>query len=82
MACCWITKLLHQKKQSAAGGPVERHVKGPLGNTLWMVDDQNAIADGVAIDSNNVWGAWILDGARLSIYPITGNDTSMGVLLF
>ncbi len=40
-----------------------------------MVDDQNAIADGVAIDSNNVWGAWILDGARLSIYPITGNGT-------
>src|SRR5690242_10406355 len=34
----------------------------PLGNTLWMVDDQNAIADGVAIDANNVWGAWILNG--------------------
>jgi hypothetical protein len=50
-------------------------VSGPSGNTLWMVDDQNAIADGVAIDANNVWGAWILSGARLSIYPIAGNGT-------
>ena len=47
----------------------------PSGNTLWMVDDQNAIADGVAIDANNVWGAWTLSGARLSIYPINGNGT-------
>jgi hypothetical protein len=46
-----------------------------LGNILWMVDDQNAIADGVSIDANNVWGAWILNGARLSIYAITGNGT-------
>ena len=68
-------KVLTSKKQSVAAGIVERHGKGPLGNTLWMVDDQNAIADSVAIDSNNVWGAWILDGARLSIYPITGNGT-------
>ena len=44
-------KVLTSKKQSVAAGTVERHVKGPLGNTLWMVDDQNAIADGVAIDS-------------------------------
>jgi hypothetical protein len=42
-----------------------------------MVDDQNAIADGVRIDANNVWGAWILSGARLSIYPITGNGTPL-----
>jgi hypothetical protein len=40
-----------------------------------MVDDQNAIADGVAIDTNNVWTAWTLTGARLSIYPINGNGT-------
>ena len=40
-----------------------------------MVDDENAIADGVAIDANNVWGAWTLTGARLSIYPINGNGT-------
>src|SRR5260370_36632928 len=53
----------------------ERRVIGPLGNILWMVDDQNAIADGVSIDANNVWGAWILNGARLSIYAITGNGT-------
>ena len=65
-------KVLTPEKQSSTAGTLERHVKGPLGNTLWVVDDQNAIADGVAIDSNNVWGAWILDGARLSIYPITG----------
>ena len=68
-------KVLTAKKQSVTAGTLERQVKGPLGNTLWMVDDPNAIADGVAIDSNNVWGAWILDGARLSIYPITGNGT-------
>jgi len=39
------------------------------------VDDQNAIADGVAIDANDVWGAWILQGARLGAYPIGGNGT-------
>jgi len=54
----------------------ERHVVQPSGNTLWVVNDQNAIADGVAIDANNVWGAWILSGARLSVYPITGNGTA------
>jgi hypothetical protein len=47
----------------------------PSGNTLWMVDDPNAIADGVAIDAKNVWTAWTLTGARLSIYPINGNGT-------
>lgn len=47
----------------------------PLGNTLWTVNDQNAIADGVSIDANNVWTAWTLTGARLSIYPINGNGT-------
>src|SRR5262249_3171478 len=47
----------------------------PLGNTLWDVDDDNAIADGVSIDSNDVWGAWTLTGARLSAYPILGNGT-------
>ena len=47
----------------------------PSGNTVWIVDDENAIADGVAIDSNNVWGAWTLSGARLSVYPINGNGT-------
>jgi hypothetical protein len=45
----------------------------PVGNTLWQVDDQNAIADGVAIDANDVWGAWTLSGARLGAYPIGGN---------
>jgi hypothetical protein len=47
----------------------------PLGNTLWQVDDQNAIADGVAIDANDVWGAWTLQSARLGAYPIGGNGT-------
>src|SRR5437867_417482 len=51
----------------------ERLVLEPLGNTLWMVDDVNAIADGVAIDANDVWGAWTLQGARLGAYPIGGN---------
>src|SRR6267378_5205292 len=45
------------------------------GNTLWQVDDDNAIADGVAIDANDVWGAWTLEGARLSAYPILGDGT-------
>lgn len=53
----------------------ERFVLGPLGTTLWQVDDENAIADGVAIDANDVWGAWTLDGARLSAYPINGDGT-------
>ena len=53
----------------------ERLVLEPLGNTLWQVDDQNAIADGVAIDANDVWGAWTLQGARLSAYPIGGDGT-------
>src|SRR5262245_8749802 len=53
----------------------ESRVIRPSGNTLWMVDDQNAIADGVVIDANNVWGAWTLSGAHLSIYPINGNGT-------
>ncbi len=48
---------------------------GPLGNTLWQVDDDNAIADGVSIDANDVWGAWTLQGARLSAYPILGDGT-------
>jgi hypothetical protein len=47
----------------------------PLGNTLWQVDDPNAIADGVSIDANDVWGAWTLQGARLSAYPILGDGT-------
>jgi len=53
----------------------ESRVIRPSGNTLWIVNDQNAIADGVAIDANNVWGAWTLNGARLSLYPINGNGT-------
>src|SRR5215470_4239826 len=53
----------------------ESRVTRPSGNTLWMVNDPNAIADGVAIDANNVWTAWTLSGARLSIYPINGNGT-------
>src|SRR5579884_2666064 len=44
----------------------------PFGNTLWQVEDQSAIADGVAIDSNDFWGAWILQGARRGAYPTTG----------
>src|SRR5256714_2093583 len=53
----------------------QRRMSGPLGNTLWHYDDQAAIADGVSIDANNVWGAWTLSGARLTIHAITGNGT-------
>ena len=57
-------------EQSGATSALE-----PVGNTLWQVDDLNAIADGVAIDANDVWGAWTLQGARLGAYPIGGNGT-------
>jgi hypothetical protein len=46
-----------------------------LGNTVWQYNDQTAIADGVSIDANNVWSAWTLSGARLTIHAITGNGT-------
>jgi len=63
--------------QPPPAGPrmVERRMLGPLGNTVWHYDDQTAIADGVSIDANNVWGAWTLSGARLTIHAITGNGT-------
>lgn len=61
--------------QSATRVTPETHRPRPLGNALWDVDDDNAIADGVSIDSNDVWGAWTLTGARLSAYPILGNGT-------
>ena len=53
----------------------ESRVSGPFGATLWHYDDPTAIADGVSIDANNVWGAWLLSGARLTIHAITGNGT-------
>ena len=63
--------------QLPSAGPrmVERHILGPLGTTLWYYDDPTAIADGVSIDANNVWGAWLLSGSRLTIHAITGNGT-------
>ena len=60
---------------SLAEATMEAHGQRPLGSTLWDVDDDNAIADGVSIDSNDVWGAWTLTGARLSAYPILGDGT-------
>jgi hypothetical protein len=68
-------KVLASQAKSAAPATLERPALQPLGNTLWLVDDVNAIADGVAIDSNDVWGAWTLQGARLSAYPIGGDGT-------
>src|SRR5262249_12407868 len=53
----------------------ESHLMRPFGNTLWTVKDQNTIAHRVSTDANNVWTAWTLTGARLSIYPINGNGT-------
>src|SRR5215472_11888668 len=60
---------------AAAPRIAERRVSGPLGTTVWQYDDPTAIAGGVSIDANNVWGAWLLDGARLTIQAITGNGT-------
>ena len=68
-------KLLVTQAKSAARETPERFALEPLGNTLWQVDDENAIADGAAIDANDVWGAWTLEGARLGAYPIGGNGT-------
>lgn len=68
-------QLIKSKGALLNAGAAKSHVTGPLGNTLWTVDDPNTIADGVAIDANNVWGAWVLSGARMSVYPITGNGT-------
>jgi len=68
-------KLLVSQTKSAAPATPERFALEPLGNTLWQVDDENAIADGAAIDANDVWGAWTLEGARLGAYPIGGDGT-------
>jgi len=67
--------LLASQAKSAARTTPEQFVLEPLGNTLWQVDDENAIADGAAIDANDVWGAWTLQGARLGAYPIGGDGT-------
>src|SRR5437868_10990376 len=69
------TDIGSTKAPSVAAKPAERRALDPLGNTLWHYDDQAAIADGVSIDANNVWGAWLLSGARLTIHAITGNGT-------
>src|SRR6266403_2171531 len=69
------TDIGSTKAASVAAKPAERRALDPLGNTLWHYDDQAAIADGVSIDANNVWGAWTLSGARLTIHAITGNGT-------
>jgi len=65
----------NSKVPPAAPRIAERRVSGPLGTTVWQYDDPTAIAGGVSIDANNVWGAWLLDGARLTIQAITGNGT-------
>jgi hypothetical protein len=67
------THLGNSKAPPAARRITESHLPGPLGTTLWHYDDPTAIADGVSVDANNVWGAWLLSGARLTIHAITGN---------
>src|SRR6478752_2561050 len=69
------THLGTSKAPPAAHRIAESRVLGPMGTTLWRYDDPTAIADGVSIDANNVWGAWLLSGARLTMHPITGNGT-------
>jgi hypothetical protein len=69
------TQINNSKPPAAVPSIAHRHVSGPLGNTVWQYNDQAAIADGVSIDANNVWGAWTLSGARLTIHAITGNGT-------
>ena len=69
------THLGSSKAPPAARRIAGSHVLGPLGTTLWHYDDPTAIADGVSIDANNVFGAWLLSGSRLTIHAITGNGT-------
>src|SRR6476469_4323485 len=69
------TQLGNSKAPPAARTTVDSRISRPLGTTLWHYDDPTAIADGVSIDANNVWGAWLLSGARLTIHAITGNGT-------
>ena len=69
------TQINNSKAPPAVPRTAQRRMSGPLGNTLWQYNDQAAIADGVSIDANNVWGAWTLSGARLTIHAITGNGT-------
>src|SRR6478736_3133945 len=69
------TEIANSKTPSVAASIAQKRTLGPLGNTVWHYDDPTAIADGVSIDANNVWGAWLLSGARLTVHAITGNGT-------
>lgn len=69
------TNIGNSKAASGAASIAQNRTLRPLGNTVWHYDDPAAIADGVSIDANNVWGAWLLSGARLTIHAITGNGT-------
>jgi len=69
------TDIGKSKGMAPAARVAQKPVLVPSGNTVWQYDDQTAIAGGVSIDANNVWGAWLLDGARLTMQAITGNGT-------
>src|SRR5260370_40986090 len=69
------THLGNSKAPPAVRRTTESRLPGPSGTTRWHYDDHTAIADGVSLDANNVWGAWLLSGARLTIHAITGNGT-------
>ena len=66
------TDIATSNAASVAASAAQKRTLGPLGNTVWHYDDPTAIADGVSIDANNVWGAWLLSGARLTMHAITG----------
>src|ERR1700756_4864146 len=70
-----IENPIASQAKSVARATSERLLLEPRGNTLWLVDDQNGIADGAAIDSNDGWGPGTFRGARLGAYPIGGNGT-------
>src|SRR5260370_21916194 len=54
--------------QPPSAGPrmVERRMLGPLRKAVWHYNHTTAIAELFSIDANNVWGAWLLSGARLT----------------
>lgn len=70
-----IHEFADSKRAFATLAPRETRVSAPSGKTVWSFDDETAIADGVAIDDLNVWGAWDLTGSHLTAHPVAGDGT-------
>lgn len=62
---------VHEPDVAAEPGLPMFSEKGSI--SLWQVDDDIAIAEGVAMGNNKAWGAWRLLDGRVSAYPISGD---------